>query len=106
MPVVTENEEKLGVDIGDDGAVRKLMRLRVADQVAVHQLVHSLAAGHCSVLAPSTPISVVITLRLMWRSRLITYVCASSMSTGECVAQTTRNCFWSTSSLSIFKMRR
>src|SRR6478672_10729981 len=106
MPVVPEYEEELGVDVRNDGAVRELMRLRLPGEVAVHQFVHSVAAGHCSVLAPSTPMSEVITLRLMWLSRLMTYVCASSISTGEWVAQTTRNCFRSTSSLSILRMRR
>ena len=52
--------------------LRELVRLRVARQVAVDQAVHLVAAGHWMVLAPSTPMSVVTTFRLTWRSRLMT----------------------------------
>ena len=48
MPVVAEYQEIFGVDLGDDGSVRELMRLRVAREIAVHQAFEFGAAGHVS----------------------------------------------------------
>src|ERR1039457_2537549 len=96
MPILPEDQEVLRVDFGDDGAVGKLIRLRISRQVAVHQLIEIRAASHFApwrrrhfhrrrllvqetertqarmpvplhwiVLAPSTPMSLGITFRLM-----------------------------------------
>src|ERR1039457_4493179 len=98
MPILPEDQEVLRVDFGDDGAIGELIGLRVARQVAVHQLVELGTTSHFGpwrrghfrrrrclvkkntqarmpvprywiVLAPSTPMSLGITFRLMCRSR-------------------------------------
>src|SRR5580704_2538431 len=77
VPVIPEDQEVLRVDFGDDGAVAELIGLRIARQVAVYQAIELRTTSHpvlryWIVLAPSTPMSSGITLRLMCRSRLIT----------------------------------
>src|ERR1039457_4922173 len=46
VPVVAEDQEILGVDLGDDGPVAELVRLRMARQVAVHQLLELSTTSH------------------------------------------------------------
>src|SRR5206468_442647 len=72
VALVAEDQEVLGVDVGDDGSVREQVRLRLPRQLAVDQAAHLVAAAHWMVLAPCTPMSLGTTLRLMCRSRLIT----------------------------------
>src|SRR5579883_1970770 len=72
VPLLAEDQEVLGVDLGDDRTVGKLVRLRLPRQIPIHQPLHFRAAAHWIVLAPCTPRSADGTLRLMWRSRSIT----------------------------------
>src|ERR1017187_4380029 len=46
VPIIAEDQEILGVDLGDDGPVAELVRLRMARQVAVHQLLELGTTSH------------------------------------------------------------
>src|SRR5579862_1707374 len=57
VALFAEDEIVLRVDLRDDPAVGELMRLRVARQVEIHELVEIRAAGHVGITARGSRIA-------------------------------------------------